>query len=90
MKVWNLVKKQLKGAVTLSRATPIAGNIEFLPSVFDRAYKRWAESGLITINQLLDRQVFKAFSQLRDKFDLPSSDLYRYLQIRHYVTKHSD
>ena len=37
--------------------------------------QRWAESGLVIINQLLDGQVFKSFSQLRDKFDLPSSDL---------------
>ncbi|KAM7369499.1 hypothetical protein PAMP_000739 [Pampus punctatissimus] len=90
LKVWNLVQKQLKGVVTLSRAMPIAGNVEFLPSVYDRAFKRWAESGLIIINQLLDGPAFKSFSQLRDKFDLPSSDLYRYLQIRHYVTKNSD
>ena len=76
LKVWNLIQKQLKGAVTLSRAMPIAGNIEFLPSMYDRAYKQWAETGLIIINQLLDGQVFKSFSQLRDKFDLPLSDLY--------------
>lgn len=90
LKVWKFVQKQLKGAVTLSWAMPIAGNVEFLPSVYDRTYKRWAESGLIIINQLLDGPAFKSFSQLRDKFNLPSSDLYRYLQIRHYVTKHSD
>lgn len=27
LKIWNLVQKQLRGAVTLSRALPIAGNI---------------------------------------------------------------
>lgn len=90
MKVSNVVQKQLTGAVALSRAMPIVGNIEFLPSMSDRAYKRLAENGLIIINQLLDGHVFKSFSQLRDKFALPSSDLYRYLKIRHYVTKHTD
>ena len=69
---------------------PIVGNIEFLPSLSDRANKRWAEAGLITINQLMDGHVFRSFSQLKDKFTLPSSDLYRYLKIRHYVTKNTD
>lgn len=49
-----------------------------------------AGSGLKTIDQLMDGQVFKSFLQIQDKFDLPSSDLYRYLQIRHYVTKNAD
>ena len=74
----------------MSRAMPIVGNIEFLPSIYDKAYKRWAESDLITINQLFDGELFKSFSQLQNEFSLPSSDLYRYLQIRHYITKSTD
>lgn len=52
----------------------------------DRTDKRWVENGLIIIDQLFEGHVSKYFSQLRDKFALSSSDLYRYLyQIRHYV-----
>ena len=69
---------------------PIVGNVEFLSSMSDRTYKRWAETGLTITNQLLDGHVYQSFSQLRDKFDLPSSDLYRNFQIRHYVTKSTD
>ena len=68
----------------------IVGNVEFLPSMSDRTYKRWVENGLTIINQLLDGHIFQSFSQLRDKFALPLSDLYRYFQIRHYVTKNTD
>ena len=90
LKVWNNVQKQLKGSVALSRAMPILGNIEFLPSLVDNTYRRWAEKGLKIMNELFDGNTLKSFSQLQDKFDLPSSDLYRYLQIRHYITKHTD
>ena len=90
LKVWTTIQKQLKGGVALSRAMPIVGNVEFLPSIWDNAYKRWAENGLYTINQLFDGNVFKSFSQLQDKFALPSSDLFRYLQIRHYITNNTD
>ncbi len=43
LKVWISVKRQLKGAVALSRAMLLVGNIEFLSSMCDNAYKRWAE-----------------------------------------------
>ena len=65
LKVLNLVQKQLKGVVALSRAMPIVG--KFLPSMSVRTYKRWAENGLTIINQLLDGHTFQSFSQLRDK-----------------------
>ena len=91
LKVWNLVQKQLKGVIALSRAVPRVRNIEFLPTMSHRAYKRWEENGLIIIiNQLLDGHVFKSLSQLGDRFALPSSDLYRYLQSRRYVRKNTD
>lgn len=60
----------------MSWALSIVGNVEFLPSMSDRAYTRWTESGLI-INQPLDvmGKYLNLFSQLQDKFDLPSNDL---------------
>lgn len=90
LKVWNTIQRHLRGRVALSRAMPIVGNVEFLPSLADLVFGRWAEKGLRIINQLLDGQVFKTFSQIKDKFDLPPSDFYGYLQIRHYITKHAD
>ena len=50
LKVWTLVQKQYKGGVALSQAMPITESLEFLPSVADRAYKRWRENGLLLIN----------------------------------------
>ncbi len=49
LKVWTSVQKQLRGAIALSRAMPIVGNIKSLPSTCDNAYKRWAEYNQPTV-----------------------------------------
>lgn len=91
LKIWNKVQKQLKGKTALSRAMTIYKNIEFIPSLSDSSgFRGWAERGLISVNQLFEGNVFKTFDQLKVKFKLPSNDLYKYLQIRSYVTKHND
>ena len=52
LKVWNLVQKQLKGVTALSWAMPIVGNMEFLPSMSDRTYKKvggeWSDNNKST------------------------------------------
>lgn len=90
LKVWNNVQKQLKGSMALSRALPILGNLDLLPSLTDLTYRRWAEKGLVIVNQLFENITLRSFSQLQEKIGLPANDLYRYLQIRHYLTKHTD
>lgn len=42
------------------------------------------------MNQLFERNIIKIFAKLRRKFNPPSSDQYRYLQIGKYTTKHVD
>lgn len=87
---WTLIQKQLKGTVGLSRALPIVGNIEFLPCISDNVFKRWVDNGLIVLGHLFYGQTLKSFSQLQEEFALPPGDLYRYLQIRNYLTKHGE
>ena len=90
LKIWTIIKKTLEGPSTLSRAMPIVGNIEFPPSIWDSGFRRWADRGLKTINQLFDKTELKSFSQLQEQYLLPSKDLYKYLQMRHYITNHKD
>ena len=89
LKTWNIIQKQIRGTSGLSRAMPIVGNIEFLPSITDVSFKRWVDQGLIVTNQLLCGHIFKSFLQLQEEFSLPRNDLFRYLQIRDYLMKHS-
>ncbi len=51
----------------------------------DRTYFVWKEKGLCSIKDLYVEGRFASFNQLREKFDLPHSHFFRYLQIRHYV-----
>lgn len=64
------------------------GNIDFPPSALHGGFRRWADKGLKTINQLFDGTEIKSLSQLQEQFRLPSNDLYRYFQICHYITSH--
>jgi len=80
----------LKDNGSISRAMPIIGNPDFPPSVGDYGFKGWATKGLKILNQLFEETHLKSFSQLQEKFDLPSNDFYRYLQIRHYIISHKE
>lgn len=90
LKVWTTVRKMLGGPQSISRAMLIVGNIEFPPSVWDSGFRRWGEKGLHTINHLFKGTELKSFSQLQEQFNLPSNDLYRYFQIRHYIISHKE
>lgn len=68
----------------------MVGNIELPPSVWDSGFRGWANKGLSTINLLFNGTELKSFSQLQEQFALPSKDLHRYLQIRHYLTSHKE
>lgn len=90
LKIWNSVQKQLKGSMALSRALPILGNLDFLPSLTHLTYRKWVEKSLVIVNQLFENNTLRSFSQLQEKFGLPPNDFYRYLQLRHYLTGHTD
>ncbi len=53
----------------------------------DGAFNIWREHGLATVSQLYIANNFASFTQLREKFDLPSSHLFRYFQIRNFIGK---
>lgn len=90
LKTWTKIKKFFGVPESISRAMPIVGNIEFLPSIWDRGFRTWADKGLKTINQLFSGNEFKSFSQIQEQFTIPSTDMYRYFQIRHYITSHKE
>ena len=90
LKVWSTVQKRIRGTAALSRAMQIAGNPNFPPSTTDSTFKSWAGRNLRVLDQLFCDNVLQPFSYLQDKFFLPQSDLFRYFQIRHYITSHKD
>lgn len=78
------------GALSLSRAMSVVGNIDFLPSMWESGFRHWAAKGLSTTNQLFEGSELKSFAQLQNQFTLPPNDLFQYLQIRHYIKNHTE
>uniref|UniRef100_A0A8C7R9H5 Reverse transcriptase domain-containing protein n=1 Tax=Oncorhynchus mykiss TaxID=8022 RepID=A0A8C7R9H5_ONCMY len=84
LKIWN----QFRLAFSLrgfSLSGPINQNILFPPSLNDGAFGIWHSLGLSSLAQLFFDGTFASFSQLQEKFNLPQSHFFRYLQTRNFV-----
>lgn len=65
MKIWATVQKKSKISNSISRATKIATNPEFLPSTMDAEYHKWMNKGLIYTAQVFSGKTLRSFEQLR-------------------------
>ena len=72
-------------APSVSIHAPICQNHTFKPGQLDAVFAVWRERGIRTFLDLYIDGQFASFSQLKTKFNLPNSHLFRYLQARHYV-----
>lgn len=71
--------------------TPICFNHDFMPPWHDKTYHDWRDKGLVYIKDMYIDNKFSSFGQLKEKYNLPHSHFYRYLQVRHYIqTKFKD
>ncbi len=66
-----------------STMAPIHKNHLFLPPFSDSVFSLWEKKGLKCFEDLFINNVFASFSELSLSFNLPSSHLFRYFQIRH-------
>ena len=84
LKIWVQLRKCF-GLHNLSLLSPIASNHLFKPSTQDPVFKDWHRKGLARFKDLFIDNPLASFEQLSDKFSLPKSDFFRYLQTRHFV-----
>lgn len=85
--IWKQLSKHTNLS-SLAPLMPIHGNPSFAPSTLDIAFKIWENAGIMTLLDLYIDGGFASFQQLVDKFRLPKSNFFRYLQIRDYVRKY--
>ncbi len=64
---------------------PICFSHSFSPAWTDKTFHAWREKVLVPIEDLYECGRFASFSILKEKFELPQTHFFRYLQIRHYV-----
>lgn len=74
------------GLLGMSLFTPMASNNFFPPSMLDATFHGWQRKGLSLFNDLFLDNKFASFQQLSDKYILPASNFFRYLQVRHFVS----
>lgn len=85
LKVWSQLRKQL-GLVGPSALTSVFRNCAFGPSL-DTGFKIWYNMGIKSVIDLYTDGVFSSFTQLSDKYHLPSHNFFRFFQARDYVKK---
>lgn len=86
LRIWSQFRLSL-GLKGRSLTAPILYNISFPLSSLDEAFNIWRDHDLITVGQLYINNTFASFTQLQEKFNLPSSHLFRYFQIRSFILK---
>ncbi|KAF3851667.1 hypothetical protein F7725_013439, partial [Dissostichus mawsoni] len=72
----NLAEWFLKLNIQTQRNYANVGNLEFLPSIADSTFKKWADRGLKIIDQLFYDNILQPFSYLQETFQLPSCDMF--------------
>ena len=89
LKAWRS-SRCMEGRLKLTSIfTPITNNPDFLPGVMDPSFQQWRNKGLTKLGDLFNDSCLMSFDQLRTKYQLPRHDFFRFLQIRHYITKNT-
>ena len=84
IKIWVEFRKHF-GLQSASLQAPILSNHLFTPSVSDLAFRAWHGNGIRLVQDLYLNKIFASFKQLSEKYLMPRSHMFRYLQIRHFV-----
>uniref|UniRef100_A0A673WU00 Reverse transcriptase domain-containing protein n=1 Tax=Salmo trutta TaxID=8032 RepID=A0A673WU00_SALTR len=87
VRIWKQIKVHFD-LRPISFMLPVARNPSFAPSNLDNTFERWGELGISTIGDLYIGGTFASFESLRETYNLPRSNFFRYLQIRDYVRKY--
>ena len=84
LRIWFQFRRAF-GLYDLSNHSPILDNHLFPPSISDAAFSTWRRLGLVNIKDLYINNVFASFQELSNRFNLPKTHLFRYVQVRNWV-----
>lgn len=84
LKIWQQFRKHF-GFQAMSGLSPSYKNPSFLSSISDGAFALWFRRGIVNINDLFHENTFVTFSYLSEKFNLPKTHFFRYLQTREFI-----
>lgn len=84
--IWFDTSKYLNSNPSWSRFSPIWGNANFKPGSSDPGFRTWAEKGLRAVQDMYRTDnIFMSFSEISNKYDIPKTHFFKYLQIRNFI-----
>lgn len=86
---WRMLRKLERRSNTTSVLTPIWNNPEFIPGMKDNRFKNWTHKGLFRLQDFFEGPTLMSFNQLIEKYCIPRSDFYQYLQVRDFIRRGS-
>lgn len=84
LKIWKQFRQHFR-LESLSVSSPICNNHLFLPPGIDHTFKRWRDKGIVCFSDLFIDNSFATFTNLISKFNLHSTGLFRYFQLRNFA-----
>lgn len=84
IKIWYQFRRHF--ALNLPLDSPVAQNHIFTPSMTDATFDIWSKNGIRSLHDLYLDDTFASFEQLVQKFAIPNTHFYRYLQLRSFVS----
>ena len=83
--VWRDVKKYLNISPAISLWSPLTLNPDLPAQIRSIGLLEWSSRGLSSFTDLLVSDSVKSFEQIRADFNIPRTDFYKYLQMRHFI-----
>uniref|UniRef100_A0A3P9MG76 Reverse transcriptase zinc-binding domain-containing protein n=1 Tax=Oryzias latipes TaxID=8090 RepID=A0A3P9MG76_ORYLA len=83
--IWEKAAKIFKFDPHLHLAAGIWHNPKLCIDKTTFFWKSWFQKGILTLSDLYDTNTIKSFEKLKQEFNLPRQDFWRYLQIRHLL-----
>ncbi len=82
IKIWKTVERRIGGPFKFCNSTPLWHNLNFVCGNRPFVQPSWSSLGVNTCGDMYDNQGLCSFQALRDKFCLPASAYFVFLQLR--------
>lgn len=85
LRTWKDVKTHMGISSPFSLFSPLSFNPDMPLTLQNTVFSAWRELGISQISCLLSEGTIKSFQQIVDQYNVPKSNFYKYLQLRHFL-----
>lgn len=88
LQLWPKIDKTLKPSSNTPPLASFLGDSRLLQNHNNNSFPHWRKNNLTNLRALHSYKTFPSFPTLQSKYNLPSSELMNYLQIKNFYTEH--